>query len=292
MIEKRGHKELMSIWDIKNGPTSSSSVRDLSGSWSCPICTYLNDSYTSVDVCVTCGNVCASRRYEAKRQKIATDSLADKAADLLFQQNDFMNDLIDDSDDEIDLMACTRIEESAVNHLLVAPQSDGKQLHLVLLPDLLLDCISYLFDPRDIMNLMSACKYFSLISDSDTIWWPLQSRFINDLSSSSETESRVSDPVSSSSTPHTQYNEAESTSRRNSLRTDTWICAVCQLTQALASSTVCEMCTAERPVSTSQLHNVAPEVVPVQTAFIIVKSAEHLAALWIEGNKRSSFSVR
>ena len=287
---KQSHKELLSLWDIKGGGTSSSHVRDLNRSWSCPHCTYLNDSSTTLDICAACESTCAYRRYEVDRQKIAMESLAGKAADSLSIQNELLKDLFEDSDCE-DISGLDNTSSKLTptipekySYLSVAPLTAGKQLHKILLCDLLLDCLSYLRDPRDILSLMLVCKYFSFIADSDIIWWPFQSRFIND--SSSESSVGATD-IPSLPSPSLVNGGVGGSDLLDSdrFRSGTWICTVCQLTQALATSSICEMCHAERPVAISSVQRDLPDV--VQTAFIILKSPEHLAALWIEGNRQS-----
>lgn len=291
MADKQNHRELLSSWDIKSGPLSNALIRKISGSWSCPHCTYLNTASTTLDVCLACENICASRRYEVHRQKIYNENQAVKAAHALSVQNDLLNDLFEDSEDEEKLgihntsLVTTPIIPGKFDHLSVAPLSAGKQLHDILLSDLLLDCLSYLPDPRDIRNVMLVCKYFSFIADSDIIWWCFQPRFINDSSSAASASTadlpNLPSPPSSSSS----IAGGNIVSGNDLSGSDTWICTVCQLTQALASSATCEMCHAERPAASISTQHDLPAV--LQTAFIIVKSAEHLAALWVEGNKRS-----
>ena len=218
------------------------------------------------------------------------ESLAGKAAHSLSIQNELLKDLFEDSDNEdTSGLHETSLERTGVilekdDYLSIAPLSAGKQLHKILLCDLLLDCLSYLRDPRDIFSLMLVCKHFSFIADSDIIWWPFQSRFIND--SSSESSVGATDipslPTTSLVSSGAGGNDLLDSDR---LRSGTWICAICQLTQALATSTICEMCHAERPATISSVQQDFPAV--VQTAFIILKSPEHLAALWIEGNRQS-----
>ena len=145
-----------------------------------------------------------------------------------------------------------------------------------LLPDLLLDCLLYLGNPNDVISVLLVNKYFSWLADSDAIWWSFQSRFINDPSSPS-TESRKELFTSSSSSSSSSLKHSPGEMKLP----ETWICAQCQLTQALASSTNCEMCLAERPLSNS----FSPSIPAAQAAFVIIRSAEHLAALWVEGNR-------
>ena len=283
MKESKEHKELLSLWGIKNNVTQGQ-IRDLTGSWHCARCTYLNDSYTHEYTCKICAIVDMARCIEAKKQVLRQENLANEVTKSLNQQNDLLNDLDDDSEDDVvddgdsaNLDSISRPVETP-DFRYIAPKEIGKQLHLLLLPDLLLDCLLFLGSPTDVISVLLVNKYFSWLADSDAIWWSFQSRFINDPSSTS-TESRKELFTSSSSS-------SSSAPRRNTAisgdatQVETWVCTQCQLTQALASSTHCEMCLAERPLSSS-----LPSTPVAQAAFVIIRSAEHLAALWTEGNR-------
>lgn len=266
------------LWDIKGTKKTkdSTELKVLSESWSCPHCTFLNFSY--IDICTACANISASRRNQIKKQQTTKKDLAVKTADLLYQKHDLLNDLEDDSDLENEIEELSpngNVSVTRINYSSIAPIHDGKQLHMVLQLDLLTECLSFLGSPIDLMNLMSTCKFFTFISENDAIWWRFQSIFINDPISVP-----APPPPSSASLSSSSRSQQLLTIPDSSLTDRTWICNQCQLTQALSSSTHCEMCLAERPI-----RDVIPPVA-VQTAFVIVKSSEHLASLWIEGNKQ------
>ena len=281
MIDRRNHRELLTLWGIKNGGIRGPSIKDLSGSWNCPHCTYINTLNLHADVCMACGNVCASRRHAVKQKQLLKENLADRAAELLSQQDELLKDLDDDNESEDEKHSSIMREEAPeiMSFRSIAPVAAGMQLHLILLPDLLLDCLSFLQNPLDIMNVMLVCKLFSSVAGDDTLWWRFQSRFINDPSSDTSSEPLASPISSKSCTGSIGTNDGNS---NNPLRT--WVCSRCQLTQALATSTQCEMCLTDRDLS-SEIEPVSSIGVTGPTGFIIVKSAEHLAALWIEGSK-------
>mmetsp|Transcript_34681 Transcript_34681/g.33025 ORF Transcript_34681/g.33025 Transcript_34681/m.33025 type:complete len:842 (-) Transcript_34681:42-2567(-) len=265
------------LWDFKGAKKGNDSeeLKGLPESWSCPHCTFLNFSY--IDTCTACANISASRRNQIKKQQTIKKNLADKTADLLFHRDDLLNDLEDDDDSEDDnqeLSSNGNASMTKINYLSIAPIHEGRQLHMVLQLDLLIECLSFLGNPIDLMNLMSTCKFFTFISENDAIWWRFQSIFINDPIS-------IPPPTVPSSTSTTSSRSQQLLTIPDLTSTDrTWICNQCQLTQALSSSTHCEMCLSERPV-----RDLIPPTA-VQTAFVIVKSSEHLASLWIEGNKQ------
>ena len=281
MIDRRNHRELLTLWGIKNGGIPGPSIKDLTGSWNCPHCTYINTLNLHADVCMACSNVCASRRHAVKQQQLLKENQADRAAELLSQQDELLNDLNDDLDSEDEQYSSEIIKEAVeiISYRCIAPVAAGMQLHLILLPDLLLVCLSFLQNPLDIMNVMLVCKLFSSVAGDDMLWWRFQSRFINDPSSDSCFEPLASPTISKSISSSATVNDRNSD---NSLQT--WVCSRCQLTQALATSTHCEMCLSERDASsdTGPLPLTSPAS---STGFIIVRSAEHLAALWIEGSK-------
>ena len=291
-VDRGKEGQLLALWGIKNEGNSSPTPKDLSSSWSCPQCTYLNTSVSPSDVCMACSNVCSSRRYVIKRRQLLQQKLAFVAAESLSQQHELMRDLIEDIDDDsldAESLASGDVEGSGLtgsnavtDFRYIAPTALGKQLHMVVLSDLLLDCLSYLDDPRDVINTMLACKYFSCIADNDGIWWTFQSRFINDPSSNSLSKSN-GELTSEKSSPsrdslHLSNNAID---RPTASMVETWVCSRCSLTQALASSTHCEMCLTQRTFEAGPTSAVRPE----QSAFVIVESLEHLAALWVEGNK-------
>ena len=291
-VDRGKEGQLLTLWGIKNVGKSSPTAKDLSSSWSCPQCTYLNTSMSPSDVCMACLNVCSSRRYEIKRRQLLQQKLASVAAESLSQQHELMRDLLDDVDDDSEDANSSTSDEEADEDLCgsnatrdfryIAPTAVGKQLHMVVLPDLLLDCLSYLDDPRDVVNTMLACKYFSCIARNDAIWWMFQSRFINDPSSNSPSKSNR-ELTSDKSSPNRDSLPSSSISsdRPTNSIVDTWVCSRCSLTQALATSTHCEMCLTQRTFEAGPTSAVRVE----QSAFIIVESLEHLAALWVEGNK-------
>lgn len=286
MKERKEHKELLSLWGIKSNVTQGQLMIDLTGSWHCSRCTYLNEPYTQEYTCKVCASVDMVRSVEIRRQILHQENLASEVTKSLHQQNDLLNDLDDDS--ETDDMDDGNLANSETvcrplkmpDSRCIAPTAIGKQLHMLLLPDLLLDCLLYLGNPQDVINVLLVNKYFSWVADSDAIWWSFQSRFINDPSSTSSTETRkeLFTSPSSSGSSASRSNHALSD---NVMLSETWVCSQCQLTQALATSTNCEMCLTERPLSFSQ----RPSTPAAQAAFVIVRSAEHLAALWVEGNR-------
>lgn len=281
MIDRRNHRELLTLWGIKNDGTGGPSIKDLTGSWNCPHCTYINTLNLYTDICMACSNVCASRRHAVRQQQLLKENLAGKAAELLSQQDELLKDLNDDDNSDDEQLSLDILEEAAeiMTFRSIAPVAAGMQLHLILLPDLLLDCLSFLQNPLDIMNVMLVCKLFSSVAGDDMLWWRFQSRFINDPSSDYGSDSLASPTLLKSVSSLSSVNDENS---HNSLQT--WVCSRCQLTQALATSTHCEMCLSERDLSSdtgplTSISSTGP------TGFIIVKSAEHLAALWIEGSK-------
>jgi F-box-like len=216
-----------------------------------------------------------------KQQQLLKENLADRAAELLSQQDELLKDLNDDYDSEDEKHSADILKEAVeiISFRSIAPVAAGMQLHLILLPDLLLDCLSFLQDPKDIMNVMLVCKLFSSVAGDDMLWWRFQSRFINDPSSDSSSEVIASPTLSKSTSSSTSADDGNSDHSPQ-----TWVCSRCQLTQALATSTHCEMCLSEKDLSSGSgpLTSISPAD---STGFIIVKSAEHLAALWIEGSK-------
>lgn len=216
------------LWDIKGFKKSSCTAEDLLESWSCPYCTFLNFSYT--DTCNACSSVCTKRRNQIKQQQSITKNLADRTADLLFQRHDLLNDLEDDDDFVDDILESTSKNEiilvTKINYLLIAPILEGKQLHMLQL-DLLIECLSFLGNPIDLMNLISTCKFFSFMPENDTIWWKFQSRFIDDPISSP----LPSPPSSSSSIVSSQSQPSIVNSNLSPTVGTTWICSQCQLTQ-------------------------------------------------------------
>jgi hypothetical protein len=286
MKERKEHKELLSLWGIKSNVTQGQLMIDLTGSWHCSRCTYLNEPYTQEYTCKVCASVDMVRSVEIKKQILHQENLASEVTKSLHQQNDLLNDLDDDSEiDDIDDGNPAKLE--TVSRPLqmpdlryVAPTAIGKQLHMSLLPDLLLDCLLFLGNPQDVINVLLVNKYFSWVADSDAIWWSFQSRFINDPSSTSSTESRK-ELFTSSSSSSSSASGSNNALSDNATLSETWVCSQCQLTQALATSTHCEMCLTERPLSYSQ----RPSTPTAQAAFVIIRSAEHLAALWVEGNR-------
>jgi hypothetical protein len=281
MIDRRNHRELLTLWGIKNDGIPAPSIKDLTGSWNCPHCTYINTFNLHADVCMACSNVCASRRHAVKQQQLLKENLADRAAELSSQQDELLKDLNDDYNSEDETHSSDILKEAVeiVSFRSIAPVAAGMQLHLILLPDLLLDCLSFLQNPWDIMNVMLVCKLFSSVAGDDMLWWRFQSRFINDPSSDSSSEVLASPTLSKSISSSTSAEDANSDHSPQ-----TWVCSRCQLTQALATSTHCEMCLSERDLSSDT--GPATSTNPAgPTGFIIVKSAEHLAALWIEGSK-------
>lgn len=286
MKERKEHKELLSLWGIKSNVTQGQLMIDLTGSWHCSRCTYLNEPYTQEYTCKVCASVDMVRSVEIKKQILHQENLASEVTKSLHEQNDLLNDLDDDSEiDDMDDGNLFKLETVSQplkmpDFRYIAPTAIGKQLHMSLLPDLLLDCLLFLGNPQDVINVLLVNKYFSWVADSDAIWWSFQSRFINDPSSTSSTESRkeLFTSPSSSRSSASRSNQALSD---NAIPSETWVCSQCQLTQALATSTHCEMCLTERPLSYSQ----RPSTPAAQAAFVIIRSAEHLAALWVEGNR-------
>jgi hypothetical protein len=192
--------------------------------------------------------------------------------------------------------------------------------------ELLIQCLSYLQDARDLMNLSFSSKFFSYLIDDDTLWWPLHFSFINEkwigdeatdgkivqgdssaVSTAASDVPREMSPVRGSHSNGRLLGESISrisapndTSRSrgtsaqvptSSSRAETWICDSCQLTQALATSTHCEMCQAPRPLNAAQSSQEATAGQAVSSrvdqSFTIIKSAEQLAALWAMGRRQS-----
>ena len=153
MKESREHKELLSLWGIKNNITPGQLMRDLTGSWHCSRCTYLNDSYPQEYTCKVCASVDMLRCSEIKRHILHQENLASEVTKSLNQQNDLLNDLDDDSEiDDVDndslaalRVVCQPLETP--DFRCIAPKAIGKQLHMSLLPFFLSNQEYFLFFP-------------------------------------------------------------------------------------------------------------------------------------------------
>ena len=191
-----------------------------------------------------------------------------KAAERLSQQYELLDDLIDDEDDDDDSSPSEKIlTVSSSQPYRIPPKNSEQNLQQAIPYSLLQYSLSFLGCAGDLLSVLKVNKYFAFVADADFLWFAVRNQFMKAVPPRTihNDNPLVVAPVVTTVQPQLP-----------------WVCSLCHLTQALASSTFCEMCGMERPPPpTNNINNVSV------TAHILVHSTEHLAALWSEGRKEA-----
>eukprot|EP01038_Epipyxis_sp_PR26KG_P011648 gene11648-15600_t len=181
--------------------------------------------------------------------------------------NGIVTDIEDDEDSNISL--------NQVTWEYRPPSDSNIALTTMIPPDLLVYCFTFLSNISDIISLFQVCKLFNFVLDRDIIWFPLRVKFISALKKD-DIINYIKGGPSYNSNQNKIQNQVTNTIR---------ICNTCSLTQALSTSTNCEMC--QTPLSNNTRDtslNTSP--------FIIIKSTEDLAYHWVESRKTVDKNIK
>ena len=253
---------------------------------------------------------------------------------------DLLKDL-EESDEENDLVLSKNIlvqiqqeQQSfeSLNNLMKFPSISSQSFPHVIPSVLIVNCLSYLGNRKDLYGIIAVSKLFYFLPFEDSLWSPFISPpLFNDKTvetfmglfqqiniakniSNNRKVGNKSQYFGEKSDASTDYdpltkltsNSNECLSQKEQMNnekkvtsTSTWICHICQLTQALATSIQCEMCGTDQIINNSTIvnnnHNTTEGGVDnsvVSTTnntspYIVVRSSEQLAELWVQGRKDS-----